>query len=326
MIPIEGYNLGIVLPCYNEEEVLIDSFQKLKIILSQMIEDKKISASSFIAFVDDGSKDGTWNIISQLSLTNHFVKGLKLSKNFGHQSAILAGMHHYNNDCDCIITIDADLQDDINAMPSMIEEFIKGSEIVYGVRKQRQNDSFFKKATAIGFYKLMKWFGVDIIFNHADYRLVSKRVINELRGYNEVNLFLRGMFPLIGFKTSEVYYDRKIRVAGETKFPFKKMFSFAMDGLTSFSIKPLRVITVLGLLIFVVSIILSFYAVFSFLYLKAVPGWSSIVLPIYFIGGVQLLSIGIIGEYLGKIYKEVKRRPKYIIDKTSNKNNHETHN
>jgi glycosyltransferase involved in cell wall biosynthesis len=311
--------LGVILPCYNEEEILNDSFKKLHELLSTMIEDKQICSSSFIVFVDDGSRDKTWELINSLASDYVSVKGLKLSRNFGHQSAILAGMLSFNSECDCLVTIDADLQDDIDVMPLMIKDFLKGSDIVYGVRKERPKDSFFKKSTALGFYRLMKWLGVNIVYNHADYRLVSKRVVDELKGYNEVNLFLRGIFPLIGFKSTQVFYNRKERLAGETKFPFKKMFSFAMDGVTSFSVRPLRIITVLGMFFFIVSLILCGYAIFSYLYLDSVPGWASIVLPIYFIGGVQLLSIGIIGEYLGKIYKEVKQRPLYIIEKIVSK-------
>jgi len=307
--------IGVILPCYNEEEVLRDSFTKLNALVKNLIATNKIDRSSFIAFIDDGSKDKTWQLIEELKNVNSLVKGLKLANNSGHQSAILAGMFTFKDDCDCIITIDADLQDDINAMEKMIEDFTNGIDVVYGIRKGRPSDSFFKKNTALAFYKFMKMLGVNIKYNHADYRLVSKRVIEELSRYKEVNIFLRGIFPIIGFKHSEVHYDRKERLAGETKYPFRKMLSFAFDGITSFSIRPLRIITVMGTLTFIASLLLCLYAVYSFIYLDVVPGWASIVIPIYFIGGVQLLSIGIIGEYLGKIYKEVKQRPLYSIDK-----------
>jgi len=307
--------LCIVLPCYNEEAIITGTLQKLTKLLNVMVENGKISRESFLVLVDDGSRDKTWITIEEARTNSNNVRGLKLSKNYGHQNAIMAGMFNYKDESDCIITIDADLQDDETAMEQMIDKYRQGNEIIYGVRKARNTDSFFKKYTAIGFYLLIKKLGVDIIHNHADYRLASKRVIEELEKYKEVNLFLRGIFPLLGYKHDMVYYDRKERTAGETKFPFTKMLAFAIQGITSFSVKPLRIITVIGLFVFIASILLSGYVIYSWFFLNAVLGWASIALPTYFIGGVQLLSIGIIGEYLGKIYQEVKQRPRYNIDK-----------
>lgn len=307
--------LGIVLPCYNEEAILFDTHERLSLLMNELQKKGKIDSKSFLCFVDDGSHDKTWSIIENLQIKSNHVRGVKLSNNYGHQNALLAGLFSFKDEADCIITIDADLQDDESSIEQMIDQYREGFEIVYGVRKGRGSDSFFKKNTAIGFYKLIKKLGVNIIYNHADYRLASKRVIEELSKYSEVNLFLRGIFPLMGYKHTVVYYDRKERIAGETKYPFKKMLAFAIQGITSFSIKPLRIITVLGFVTFIISLLLIIYAIFSLIFLNAVPGWASIVLPIYFIGGIQLLSIGIIGEYLGKIYHEVKRRPLYSIDK-----------
>ena len=313
--PLPAPLICIVLPCYNEQEIITDTLKRLGSLLENLVQKDKISKESFLVFVDDGSRDSTWELIEEARAGIPHVRGLKLSKNYGHQNAIMAGMFNYKDESDCIITIDADLQDDETAMEQMIDKYREGYQIIYGVRKARNTDSFFKKYTAIGFYILIKKLGVNIIYNHADYRLASRRVVQELKKYREVNLFLRGIFPLLGYKHTMVYYDRKERTAGETKFPFKKMLAFAIQGITSFSVKPLRVITIIGFLIFILSILLSGYVIFSWLFLNVVPGWSSIALPMYFIGGVQLLSIGIIGEYLGKIYQEVKQRPRYNIDK-----------
>lgn len=306
--------LGIIVPCYNEEEVLADSARELEGIMSGMIERGELNSNSFIAFVDDGSKDKTWNLIADFTKTGAMFRGLKLSRNSGHQKALLAGLTNFKDEADCLITIDADLQDDIRAIPEMIKQFRDGNEIVYGVRKKRKKDSLMKRLTALWYYRILKRMGVEIVYNHADFRLTSRRVINELLKYEEVNLFLRGIFPLIGFPTAEVHYDRLDRKAGKTKYPLHKMLAFAWEGVTSFSVRPLRIVTVLGFLIFFVSLVLEGYAIASYFWFGVIKGWASTVVPIYMMGGIQLLSIGIIGEYLGKIYKEVKRRPRFAIE------------
>ncbi len=307
--------IGIVVPCYNEEEVLPTTYEKLTELVIKLINKQKIGGTSFVALVDDGSRDNTWNQIAEYAQESKHIKGVKLSRNFGHQGALLAGLNAFMNETDCIISIDADLQDDINVIEDMVDKYHEGFDIVYGVRKKRKTDSFFKRTTALGFYKLMKWMGVEIVYNHADYRLSSKRVLENLNSFQEVNLFLRGIFPLIGYPSTEVYYDRLERFAGESKYPLKKMLAFAFDGISSFSIKPLRLVSTIGFIVFFISIFLAGYSLFSFLFLGTVPGWTSITLPIYFLSGIQILCIGIIGEYLGKIYKEVKQRPKFIIQK-----------
>ncbi len=305
--------LSIVVPCYNEDAVLSETAIQLDRILQDLIQSKEIREESFIYFVDDGSSDKTWEIISRLHKENaKRFKGLKLSRNVGHQNALMAGLETLQDKVDCAISLDADLQDDISVIEEMIEKFNEGYEIVYGVRKSREKDSLFKKYSAIFFYKLMSLFKINVIDNHADYRLLSKRVIGHLISFREVNLFLRAVIPLIGFKSTKVYYDRKERLAGASKYPLKKMLSFALDGITSFSIIPLRFITILGFIIFAGSCLLSAWALWLKFIGKSIPGWTSTVLPIYFIGGVQLFSIGILGEYLGKIYKEVKARPRYF--------------
>lgn len=306
--------IAIVVPCYNEEPVLHETAKQLNQLIDSLIKNNQISQSSFIYFVDDGSNDKTWDIIQKFHLENNRNKGLKLSRNVGHQNALLAGLNSVQEKSDCVISIDADLQDDISAIALMVEEFKKGSDIVYGVRKKRETDTFFKRFTALSFYKLMSFFGVNIIYNHADYRLLSKRVVKHLISFKEVNLFLRAMVPLVGFKSTKIYYDRKERFAGVSKYPTKKMMSFALDGITSFSVAPLRYITLAGFIVFIISCVLSVWVLTVVLLDRTVPGWASTVLPIYFIGGVQLLSIGILGEYLSKIYKEVKARPRYIKD------------
>ena len=307
--------IAIVAPCYNEELIVHQSYEILSEYLAKLISLKKVDSDSFLVFVDDGSTDKTYQILQQINIDDSGTKVIKFSRNYGHQNAILAGMFTFYKEVDCVITLDVDLQDDIQVIENMLLDFSKGHQIVYGVRSKRDKDSIFKKKTAELFYNLMHFMGVELVFNHSDYRLASKEVIDELTKYDEANLFLRGIFPLLGFRSSIVYYERKERTAGETKYPFLKMFSFALDGITSFSVRPLRMVTFIGLLIFLLSLVLSAYTVFSFFYLKVVPGWASIVLPIYFLGGVQLLSIGILGEYIGKIYKEVKRRPRFIVEK-----------
>ena len=306
--------LGIVVPCYNEEEVLPLTREQLINLLNDLTEKEKIHKDSFIAFVDDGSRDLTWKLISGYADNDQRIKGVKLSRNFGHQSALLAGLNSFMSKADCIVSIDADLQDDVKVIEDMVDNFHNGFDLVYGVRKQRKTDTFFKRMTALSFYKLMQWMGVDIVYNHADYRLASKRVLLQLNNFSEVNLFLRGMFPLVGFPSTNVYYDRLERAAGESKYPLRKMMAFAFDGISSFSVKPLRLVTTIGFIIFFVSLIMAGYSLYSFLFLGTVPGWTSITLPIYFMSGIQILCIGIIGEYLGKIYKEVKSRPKFIIE------------
>ncbi len=308
-------NLSIVVPCYNEEEVLPETAKRLTGLLGRLQHSGKISENSKIYFVDDGSKDRTWEVIEALSGTYPAVHGLKLSRNRGHQNALLGGL--FTAEGDALVSIDADLQDDIDAIEEMVDAYHEGYDIVYGVRKARTTDTPFKRATAEGFYKLMHLMGVDIVFNHADFRLMSRRAVEELKQYPEVNLFLRAMVPLIGYPSTQVYYDRAERFAGESKYPLKKMLAFAWDGITSFSVVPLRLITATGFIIFIASILISLWAVGIKLFTDdAVPGWASTVLPIYFIGGIQVFSIGIVGEYIGKMYLETKRRPRFIIEKS----------
>jgi glycosyltransferase involved in cell wall biosynthesis len=311
--------IGIVLPCYNEEEILRQTDEKIGRVVDSLVQKGIIKNESIIVYVDDGSNDKTWEIIQDLIKTRKDRIGIKLSRNFGHQSALLGGLFSTYRQTDCVITIDADLQDDIAVIEDMITKFRQGYEIVYGVRKKRMTDTYFKRKSAKFFYRLMKYMGVNIIQDHADFRLASQRVIEALFTFGEVNLFLRGIFPLIGFNSTLVYYDRLERTAGKTKYPLKKMLAFAFEGITSFSVRPLRMVTFIGILIFVISIILAFYSLLSYFYLGAVPGWTSITLPIYFLGGIQILCIGIIGEYLGKIYQEVKSRPRFIIEKILSK-------
>jgi glycosyltransferase involved in cell wall biosynthesis len=307
--------IGIISPCYNEEDILNESIEKLNNLIFDLVNSELISEKSFIAFVDDGSKDNTWEIIESKVSQNSCIKGLKLAGNVGHQNALLAGLLTFNEDADALISIDADLQDDIKIVGQMIEKFKTGKDIIYGVRKERATDSFFKRNTALVFYFLMKKMKSNIIANHADFRLCSKRVISGLSNFNEVNLFLRGIIPSIGFSNENIYYDRLERNAGESKFSFRKMFSFAWNGITSFSTFPLKLVTVIGFVIFLICLIMSGYAIVAIYTGDTVPGWLSTVLPMYFLGGIQLFSIGVIGEYIGKIYSEVKQRPRYIIDK-----------
>ncbi len=305
--------LYIVVPCYNEELVLKETTKRLKEKMEELIQSKKIAKKSRILYINDGSKDKTWELIKKINEEEEYFTGISLSRNRGHQNALLAGLMTAKEKADIVISMDADLQDDIGAIDEMIERYHEGAEIVYGVRSSRKKDTFFKKVTAEGFYKFMKLMGVDIVFNHADYRLTSKKVLEELEKFSEVNLFLRGLFPLIGYKTEIVYYERKERFAGESKYPLKKMLSFAWDGISSFSVKPLRFITGLGFLITLFSILVLLYSLIVKIIGSAVSGWTFIVCSIWFVGGLQMLSIGIIGEYIGKIYKETKRRPRYII-------------
>lgn len=307
--------IGIVLPCYNEELVLAETSKRINDILINLVSKYIISDESFAVFVDDGSKDKTWSLIENFSKKNKHLKGLKLAKNVGHQNALFAGLITYKEHADAVISIDADLQDDVNIIEEMILKYLSGIDVVYGVRKERNTDTFFKKNTALLFYHLMRLMKVNIIHNHADYRLCSKRVLNALNDYGEVNLFLRGIIPSIGFNSDISYYDRLERYAGESKYPFRKMAAFAWNGITSFSNYPLKLVSIVGFVIFILCFILSGYALISFTTNNVVPGWVSTVLPMYFLGGVQLLCIGILGEYIGKIYLEVKKRPRYFIDK-----------
>jgi glycosyltransferase involved in cell wall biosynthesis len=310
-------NLQIVVPCYNEQLVLPDAAGQLDALLSRLVERGKVSNDSRITFIDDGSCDRTWSLIEQEATRRNLVAGIKLSRNRGHQNALLAGMMSVNGDA--VITIDADLQDDINAIERMADEYLKGYDIVYGVRADRSTDSTFKRSTATTFYHLLALFGLELVHNHADFRLMSRRVIEALREYREVNLYLRGIVPLIGFRSTTVEYERKERFAGASKYTIKNMVKLALDGLTSFSTVPLQIITVFGFVMFAGSIVISSWVLWTALYTdRAIPGWASTVLPMYFLGGVQLLCLGIIGAYLGKIYGEVKSRPRYFIDRTIN--------
>lgn len=321
--------LCIVIPAHNEEAVLEHTHKALNNVLCRLIAKGEISADSFLCFVDDGSKDRTWEILCSLSKDSKSIesksieskqggittKALKLSRNCGHQNALLAGLEYVADKCDCAISIDCDLQDDISVIDEFVAKAKMGAEVIYGVRKSRQKDSFFKKHTALGFYKLMEIMGVKITYNHADYRLLSNRAIQALLSFSEVNLFLRGIVPLLGFQTAIVEYDRLERFAGESKYPLGKMLSFAWNGITSFSVVPLRLVSVLGIVFFILSIALGCYALFVKLFTDGVVyGWASTIIPLCFFSGIQLLSLGVIGEYVGKIYAESKRRPRYFIE------------
>jgi len=316
--------LYLVIPCYNEEEVLQETARRLLEKINNMIESQLISCKSKILFVNDGSKDKTWSIIQELHESNNIFSGINLSRNRGHQNALLAGLMSAKEYSDMTISLDADLQDDIDVIDKFVQQYYDGSDIVYGVRSSRETDTFFKKATALTFYKLMRILGVDMVYNHADYRLMSKRALEGLSEYTEVNLFLRGMVPLIGYKYSIVEYDRHERFAGESKYPLKKMIAFALDGITSLSIKPIRIIAGLGFAIFIIGGAALLYSLVVNFMGRTVTGWTSLTLSIWMLGGIQLLSLGVIGEYIGKIYNETKRRPRFIIsDKLidSDKNN-----
>ncbi len=307
--------LYIVIPCYNEEAVLRETAKQLAMKMQMLYERELISEESRILFVDDGSVDQTWMLIQVLHAKNAIYTGIKLSRNKGHQNALLAGLSVAVKKADMIVSMDADLQDDIDAIDGFVQKYYEGCEVVYGVRSERKTDTFFKKFTAQSFYKIMQAMGVDIVYDHADYRLMSRRAVEELLKFKEVNLFLRGIVPLVGFQSDKVYYERKERFAGESKYPLKKMLAFAMDGITSFSIRPIRMITTLGVLIFVVSLGMLVYSLIRHFTGHTSIGWSSMFVSIWAIGGLQILSIGIIGEYIGKIYLETKGRPKFIIEK-----------
>ncbi|MCL2089569.1 MAG: glycosyltransferase family 2 protein [Oscillospiraceae bacterium] len=306
--------LYFVVPCYNEQEVLSETVSRLTAKLNSLIESKKIDEQSRIVFVDDGSKDATWEMITRFCENDHHIQGIKLSRNRGHQNALLGGLMTVKEHCDFCISLDADLQDDIDAVDRFIEKYQGGCDIVYGVRSSRETDTSFKRTTALAFYKLMKGLGVDIVYNHADYRLMSKRALYSLSEFGEVNLFLRGMVPLVGYKSDIVEYKRHERFAGQSKYPLKKMLAFAFDGITSFSVRPIRMVLWLGVSIFFISLLVFAYALACFVLRITVPGWTTIVASIWALGGIQLLAFGIIGEYIGKIYKEVKKRPNYVIE------------
>ncbi len=306
--------LTIVVPCYNEEEVLFETTSQLSEVLSSLIAEKLAAPTSKILYVDDGSSDKTWELIEELSQQHSFVKGIKLTRNYGHQKALLAGLETARKRSDCVISIDADLQDDVSVIREFMVKYFEGYDIVYGVRESRDTDTFFKRATAQGFYRFMNKMGVNVVYNHADYRLLSKRALEELSRYPEQNLFLRGIVSLIGLKSTKVYYDRKERFAGVSKYPLKKMLAFAFDGITSFSIVPIRMITAIGALSFFISSLAGIYALVVKFLGRAELGWTSIIISIWFIGGLLLMSVGLIGEYIGKIYEETKNRPRFSIE------------
>ena len=313
--------LAIVVPCYNEEEMLPLTTKELTGVLSDLITKQKIAPDSYILYVDDGSKDSTWELIRKFQEEEKKVFGLKLAGNVGHQNALTAGMLNAMEHADIMISIDADLQDDTAVMEEMVDKFHEGKDIVYGVRNDRKKDSFFKRTTAQMFYKVMAAFGVKTVYNHADYRLMSKRALQEFSKYQEINLYLRGVMPLIGYETDCVYYERKERVAGESKYPLKKMLALAWNGITSFSVKPIDFITALGGFLIFLCVIAAVYALVSYCNGHTVPGWTSLILSIWFLGGMQLVAIGMIGQYIGKIYIEVKHRPRYNVETYLNHDN-----
>lgn len=318
---MKAKTIWLVIPCYNEQEVLPETSRLLKDIMYGLMDSGKISRKSRIAFVNDGSKDMTWNIISQLNGEDAIFTGINLAHNRGHQNALLAGLMTAKDYADAAVSLDADLQDDVGAIGQFIDKFLEGKDIVYGVRSTRATDTIFKRGTAHAFYKIMKFMGADTLEDHADYRLMSRRALEGLAQFKEVNLFLRGIVPMIGYETDVVYYERHERFAGESKYPLKKMLSFAVDGITSCSVKPIRMITTLGMLVFSASIIMLIYFLVIWAMGSAVAGWTTIVISLWGIGGLILLSLGIIGEYVGKIYMEVKERPRYIIEKILYKEN-----
>ncbi len=311
--------LYLVIPCYNEQEVLPETARRLEAKLGGMIESGTVSPQSRVLFVDDGSRDATWELISRLHEKNPLFSGLKLSHNQGHQNALIAGLMQAKELCDMAVSLDADLQDDVEVIDRFVTEYYNGCDVVYGVRSSRAKDTVFKRTTAVGYYKFLKFMGVEIVENHADYRLMSRRALEALAQYDEVNLFLRGIVPLIGFKTTVVPYERNERFAGESKYPLKKMLAFAIDGITSFSVKPIRLITWIGVLIFGISGIALLWLLLLRLFGYTVAGWTTLMGSVWALGGIQLLSLGVIGEYIGKIYKETKHRPRFIVDQFLNR-------
>ena len=313
--------LFCVIPCYNEQEVLPETSARIRAKIQELIDKGKISADSRVVFVNDGSKDDTWNIITRLHEQDPVFQGINLSKNMGHQNALLAGLMTVKETCDVSISMDADLQDDINAIEEMIDKYNDGCDVVYGVRSKRATDTFFKRFTAESFYKLMNGLGANTVYNHADYRLMSRRALLGLAEFGEVNLFLRGIVPMVGFKSDVVYYERAERFAGESKYPLRKMLSFAVEGITSLSTKPIKIITGLGFFIFLVSIIVLIYSLVRHFTGHTIPGWTTTVLSVWAIGGLIMISLGVIGEYIGKIYLETKNRPRFIIESYLNDEN-----
>lgn len=309
------HRLAIVVPCYKEELVLHETTSRLTQVLDDLVKDDLIATNSYILYVNDGSTDNTWNIISELHEANKYVNGVNLAGNVGHQNALVAGLSSAVENCDMAISIDADLQDDVNAIREMVVKYYEGCDIVYGVRQSRQTDTWFKRTTALGFYSLMKSMGVKSVYNHADYRLMSQRALRQLLRYRERNLFLRGMVPTIGYKTDCVYYDRAERFAGESKYPLKKMISFAFDGITSFSVKPVHMVLYFGIVFLIVAFSIFCFVMYSLFRGSAVPGWTSLMLSVWFCSGCILLGLGIVGEYVGKIYVEVKDRPRFNIER-----------
>ena len=309
------HRLAIVVPCYKEELVLHETTSRLTQVLDDLVKDDLIATNSYILYVNDGSTENTWNIISELHEANKYVNGVNLAGNVGHQNALVAGLSSAVENCDMAISIDADLQDDVNAIREMVVKYYEGCDIVYGVRQSRQTDTWFKRTTALGFYSLMKSMGVKSVYNHADYRLMSQRALRQLLRYRERNLFLRGMVPTIGYKTDCVYYDRAERFAGESKYPLKKMISFAFDGITSFSVKPVHMVLYFGIVFLIVAFSIFCFVMYSLFRGNAVPGWTSLMLSVWFCSGCILLGLGIVGEYVGKIYVEVKDRPRFNIER-----------
>lgn len=305
--------LFIIVPCYNEEAVLAETTARLQAVCRQLVEDKKAD-ETHILYVDDGSGDSTWSLIRQFSAGNRTVHGLKLAHNVGHQKALWAGLEWATTRCDAAVSIDADLQDDVSAIPVMVDKFLGGADIVYGVRRDRPTDTFFKKHSAQCFYRLLQRLGGDVVYNHADFRLMSRRALEALARFPERNLFLRGLVRSLGFRQDYVYYDRSERFAGTSKYPLRKMISFALDGITSFSVRPLRFIVLSGLFFILISVGAILYGLWSYACGRALPGWTSLLVSVWFIGGAILTAMGIIGEYVGKIYYEVKRRPRYFIE------------
>lgn len=308
--------LAIIIPCYNEQEVLPQTFEKINSLLCDLMTERKISFDSFALYVDDGSSDRTWEIIEEKRQSDNYTKGLKLAANSGHQNALLAGLEAVCDMADITVTIDADLQDDERAISKMVDAYNEGCDIVFGVRSSRKNDSFFKRSTAQGFYKIMNGMGAKTVYNHADFRLMSRRAVKQLLRYDERNMFLRGIVPLIGYKTATVEYARNKRAAGKSKYPFSKMIAFAFEGITSFSVKPISLILGLGFIIVILTLAAMIYALVAHFSGTTVPGWTSLMLSIWFFGGVQLISIGLIGKYVGKIYIESKHRPRYNVEKS----------
>ena len=309
------HRLAIVVPCYKEELVLHETTSRLTQVLDDLVKDNLIATNSYILYVNDGSTDNTWSIISELHEANKYVNGVNLAGNVGHQNALVAGLTSAVENCDMAISIDADLQDDVNAIREMVVKYYEGCDIVYGVRQSRQTDTWFKRTTALGFYSLMKSMGVKSVYNHADYRLMSQRALRQLLRYRERNLFLRGMVPTIGYKTDCVYYDRAERFAGESKYPLKKMISFAFDGITSFSVKPVHMVLYFGIVFLIVAFSIFCFVMYSLFRGNAVPGWTSLMLSVWFCSGCILLGLGVVGEYVGKIYVEVKDRPRFNIER-----------